>query len=102
MMSHQSPRSDYRKLPPSDKQEPSRVLLVCIYDTIALEVNNQLVYERFSKFGSIVKVLIFEKGEVTKLFVEFTDKSFAQQVSKHILRPKLPLTARNCSARSAK
>lgn len=56
------------------------MLLVCIYDTIALEVNNQLVYERFSKFGSIVKVLIFEKGEVTKLFVEFTDKAFAQQV----------------------
>ncbi len=28
----------------ADKSEPSRVLLVCIYDTIALEVNNQLVY----------------------------------------------------------
>lgn len=42
-----------------DKQEPSRVLLVCVYDTIALEVTNQLIYDAFSKFGSIVKVLIF-------------------------------------------
>jgi hypothetical protein len=42
-----------------DKQEPSRVLLVCVYDTIALEVTNQLIYDAFSKFGSIVRVLIF-------------------------------------------
>ena len=41
-----------------DKQEPSRVLLVCIYDTIALEVSNQLVYEKFSRYGPIIKVLI--------------------------------------------
>lgn len=33
-----------RHLEKTDKQEPSRVLLVCIYDTIALEVTNQLVY----------------------------------------------------------
>ena len=64
------------------------MLLVCIYDTIALEVSNQLVYERFSRFGSIIKVLIFEKGEVTKLFVEFTDKSFAQQVNHTQFRPR--------------
>jgi hypothetical protein len=69
---------------PSDKQEPSRVLLVCIYDTIALEVNNHLVYEKFSKFGPIIKVassvrqvLIFEKGEVTKLFVEYAQQDSA-------------------------
>ena len=43
---------------PLDKQEPSRVLLVCIYDTIALEVGNQLVYEKFSRYGPIIKVLI--------------------------------------------
>lgn len=42
-----------------DKQEPSKVLLVCVYDTIALEVTNQLIYDAYSKFGPIVKVLIF-------------------------------------------
>lgn len=78
------------------------MLLVCIYDTIALEVSNQLVYERFSRFGSIVKVLIFEKGEVTKLFVEFTDKAFAQQVTPTPLRRRRPSTGRNCSAPSAR
>lgn len=101
-MNHPSPRSDLRKGPAVDKQEPSRVLLVCIYDTIALEVNNQLVYERFSRFGSIVKVLIFEKGEVTKLFVEFTDKAFAQQVPAPPRRPRPPSTAPNCSEPSVR
>lgn len=72
------------------------MLLVCIYDTIALEVSNQLVYERFSKFGSIVKVLIFEKGEVTKLFVEFTEKAFAQQVRVGLFRRRAPSTGLNC------
>jgi hypothetical protein len=101
-MNYPSPRNDCRKTPPIDKQEPSRVLLVCIYDTIALEVNNQLVYERFSKFGSIIKVLIFEKGEVTKLFVEFTDKSFAQQVTDFKLRRRQHWTGRSCWERSVR
>lgn len=93
-MYQSSAKTDPRKLV-QDKQEPSRVLLVCVYDTIALEVSNQVIYERFSKFGSIIKVLIFEKGEVTKLFVEFTDKQFAQQVPLSPRRPRTPSTAPN-------
>lgn len=59
-MFNPSYRNEHRRQPEKgDKQEPSRVLLVCIYDTIALEVTNQLVYEKFSKYGPIVKVLIF-------------------------------------------
>jgi len=56
-----SSRSNNRRENP-EKQDPSRVLLICIYDTIALEITNQIIYEKFSKYGAIVKVLIFEKG----------------------------------------
>jgi hypothetical protein len=93
-------RNEQRKM--QDKQEPSQVLLVCIYDTIALEVTNQLVYERFSKYGPIIKVLIFEKGEVTKLFVEFTEQSSAQQVDHFRLRPRQPSTEPNSWEPSAR
>jgi hypothetical protein len=62
-----------------DRNKASRLLLICVYDTVALEVSNQLIYERFSRFGSFLKVLIFEKGEVTKLFVEFAEREHAHR-----------------------
>ncbi len=44
----------------STKEEaPSRVLLVCVYDTMVLNITNEVVYSRFAVFGSIVKILIF-------------------------------------------
>ena len=54
-------------------------------------MTNQLIYEKFSKYGPIVKVLIFEKGEVTKLFIEFSDQSSAQQVFLTIIQAKVAL-----------
>jgi len=46
----------------SGKEAPSRVLLVCVYDTIVLNITNEIVYARFSEYGNILKILIFEKG----------------------------------------
>jgi hypothetical protein len=54
-----------------DRETPSRVLLVCVYDTVVVEVSNEAVFARFSPFGPIIKILIFEKGEVTKFFLEY-------------------------------
>lgn len=51
---------------------PSPVLLVCVYDTIVFEITNELIYSRFQEYGNIVKLLIFDKREVTKLFIEFS------------------------------
>ena len=65
-------------------------------------MTNQLIYERFSKFGSIVKVLIFEKGDVTKLFIEFYEIPSAQQVSPWLFRQRMPLMVPNFSEQSAK
>jgi hypothetical protein len=38
------------------------------------------VYSRFSPFGSIVKILIFEKGEMTKFFLEYLEIENAVKV----------------------
>lgn len=50
-------------------EKPSRVLLVCVYDTIVFEISNDIIKGKFEKFGKITKLLIFEKGEVTKFFI---------------------------------
>ena len=62
-------------------KQQSKVLLVCVCDTIAFQVSNQIIYEAFSKYGTILKILIFEKGEVTKLFVEFAGAESAVVVN---------------------
>ena len=54
-----------------DRVIPSKVLLVCVYDTLVLDINNDIIYDKFKGFGNIVKILIFEKSEVTKFFIEF-------------------------------
>ena len=41
---HPGPKSKPNASRQQDKQEPSKVLLVCIYDTVAFEVTNQLIY----------------------------------------------------------
>lgn len=50
-------------------EKASKVLLVCVYDTIVFEITNEAVREKFEPFGAITKLLIFEKGEVTKFFI---------------------------------
>jgi hypothetical protein len=47
------------------------VLLVCVYDTIALEITNEILHQKFQQFGAITKLLIFERSEVTKFFIEY-------------------------------
>ncbi len=66
-------------------QEPSKVLLVCIYDTIALDITNEIVYDKFKTYGNIVRLLIFEKHEVTKLFVEYGELQHAINVTMRLL-----------------
>lgn len=43
-------------------EKPSKVLLVCVYDTIVFEITNEIIQSKFEKFGTITKLLIFEKG----------------------------------------
>lgn len=86
-------------LPP---QEPSKVLLICIYDTIALDITNDIVYEKFKGFGNIVRLLIFEKHEVTKLFVEYSELQQAINVRMNLFRHATSWTVSSSTAISAK
>lgn len=67
-------------------EKPSKVLLVCVYDTIVFEITNEIIQSKFEKFGTITKLLIFEKGEVTKFFIEYEEIDFAMRVSLHLFR----------------
>ena len=69
---------------------------------MALELTNEAVYERFRVFGNIVRLLIFERGEVTKLFVEFGEVEQAAEVLVGGGRLGGSWTAPNCTATSAK
>lgn len=83
-------------------QEPSKVILICVYDTIALELTNEVIYERFRVFGNIVRLLIFERGEVTKMFIEFGEVEQAVEVNSERDRLVVSWMGVNCMETSAK
>lgn len=43
-------------------EKTSKVLLVCVYDTIVFEITPEIIHGKFDRFGNITKSLIFEKG----------------------------------------
>lgn len=99
---HQSHLNKGRHNSHKRKESPSRVLLVCVYDTIILEITNDAVFDRFSPFGNIIKILIFERGEVTKFFIEFTQVPEAENVLFDPRRPKALSTGASYTKASAK
>ena len=70
-------------------EKPSKVLLVCVYDTIVFQITNDIIRAKFEKFGAIKKLLIFEKGEVTKFFIELDEVENAAQVTLQRFRPRM-------------
>jgi hypothetical protein len=77
--------------------EPSRVLLVCIYDTVVLNITNEMLYETFVGHGTLDKLLVFEKGQVTKAFVQFADVQEAERVLSLLSdRPNRNSTVASC------
>lgn len=57
------------------------MLLVCVYDTVVFEITHEIIRSKFEKFGNITKLLIFDKGEVTKFFIEYEEVEQAIQVT---------------------
>jgi hypothetical protein len=47
------------------------VLLVCIYNQFGNVITHDYLYQLFCPYGTIVKILIFEKAKVWKTFVEY-------------------------------
>lgn len=56
----------------------SPVLLVCIYNQQGNIITHNYLYELFSPYGDIAKILIFEKAKVWKTFIEFDRSSDAE------------------------
>jgi hypothetical protein len=73
--------------PAVSSETPTPVLLVCIYDSLVVDITPESIRLRFCKYGPISKVLIFERGEVTKLFLELPNPQLALEVSPRSSRP---------------
>ena len=54
-----------------DNTPEGPVLLVCIYNQFGNIITHDYLYQLFSPFGTIVKILIFEKAKVWKAFIEY-------------------------------
>ena len=53
---------------------PSRILLLVITQLPpSVALNNNRLHQMFSQFGTVKKILIFERGKVNKAFVEYLD-----------------------------
>jgi hypothetical protein len=57
---------------------------VCVYDTVVFELSNDMIYNTFKDHGQVLKVLIFERGEVTKCFVELASNAEAVQIKENL------------------
>lgn len=47
-----------------------------------------MIYDKFRRFGNIVKLLIFDKGEVTKFFIEYSEIEQAVKVIIALIRQR--------------
>lgn len=57
----------------------SSVLLVCIYNQFGNVITHDYLYQLFCPYGTIVKILIFEKAKVWKTFVEYSEVEEAEK-----------------------
>ncbi|KAM3140175.1 hypothetical protein pb186bvf_007728 [Paramecium bursaria] len=62
----------------------SKVLLVCVQNKRQINIKHDLIAQVFSKYGQVVKILIFEKALVWKVFLEYSTTSQAQQAQKNL------------------
>ena len=53
-----------------DVAQPNRVLLVSVYNLSSEPITNNQLFEKFSPFGEVEKILIFDKAKLCKSFVQ--------------------------------
>ncbi|CAD8068525.1 unnamed protein product [Paramecium primaurelia] len=70
---------------------PTRVALVCLKTTQNnIQINNQSLLKIFSQYGSISKILIFERGQLqTKVFIEYDEVDSAIDAIKSMNNTKI-------------
>lgn len=62
----------------------SPVLLVCIYNQFGNIITHDYLYQLFCPYGSIVKILIFEKAKVWKTFIEYSQVEESEKALLHL------------------
>jgi hypothetical protein len=60
------------------------VLLVCIYNQFGNIITHDYLYLLFCPYGSIVKILIFEKAKVWKTFIEYSQVEESEKALMHL------------------
>ncbi len=60
------------------------MLLVCIYNQFGNIITHDYLYQLFCPYGSIVKILIFEKAKVWKTFIEYSQVEESEKALLHL------------------
>ncbi len=68
----------------SDSGAEGPVLLVCIYNQFGNVITHDYLYQLFCPYGTIIKILIFEKAKVWKAFVEYGQIPEAEKALLHL------------------
>ncbi|CAK76924.1 unnamed protein product (macronuclear) [Paramecium tetraurelia] len=67
----------------NSRDPPSKILLLVMTQlSPTFPLSNELLFEQFSKYGDIKKILIFERGKANKAFVEYYDVKHAIEARK--------------------
>jgi len=62
----------------NSRDAPSHILLVLIsHLSSSFPLTNDLLYEEFNPHGDVVRILIFERGNINKAFIEFSSVTHA-------------------------
>ena len=60
----------YKKIIKYMMENNTRVLLVIVSNPQSYILPHNIFYTYFINFGEVIKILIFEKGKLTKCFIE--------------------------------
>ncbi|CAD8053191.1 unnamed protein product [Paramecium primaurelia] len=60
----------------------TKVVLLCIQNKKQLTITHDQIYKHFSQYGQIEKILIFEKTQIWKVFLETKNKETTQNLIK--------------------
>jgi hypothetical protein len=65
------------------------VLLVCVYNKNGTLITHNVYYNLFSKYGKVLRILIFMKAKVWKAFVEMNSVENAnlakEKLNEHVI-----------------
>ena len=68
----------------NENNKNTKVLLVIILNKNSTLITHNILYNKFSKYGQVLRILIFEKSHTWKAFVEMDTLESAAQAKKYL------------------